>query len=97
MQIVNMYRCRSPTGSVVSAGLSGNPLIVSDVALEIVLMLIIDYARWGHAIPGTLLPVCNAWFVVIPLSAAPVFVEESCKGFARRTLNRRARYWSHRV
>ena len=90
MQGANVFLCRSATRSLSSTGFSGNPLIVWGVALEIALMLIIDYTRWGNAILGTLPLAREVWFVVIPLAAGMVFLEESRKWFVRRKLKDRA-------
>ena len=90
MQVANVFLCRSATRSLSSTGFSGNPLIVWGVALEIALMLVIDYTRWGNAILGTLPPAREVWLVVIPLAAGMVFLEESRKWFVRRKLKGRA-------
>ena len=84
MQVANAYLCRSTTRSLFATGFSGNLLIGWGVLLEIALMLLIDYTRWGNVFLGTLPPAGDVWFVVIPLAAGMVLLEELRKWIVRR-------------
>ena len=63
MQIVNVFLCRSASRSVFSTGLLGNPLILWGVALEIALVLVINYTPWGNSLLGTSPVVGPVWLL----------------------------------
>ncbi len=83
MQIVNVFLCRSASRSVFSTGLLGNPLILWGVALEIALVLVIDYTPWGNLLVGTSPVVWAVWLFVIPFAAGMFGLEEFRKWLAR--------------
>ena len=70
MQIVNVFVCRSASRSVLSTGVLGNPLILWGVALEIALVLAIEYTPWGNLLLGTSPVVGPVWLLIIPFAAA---------------------------
>jgi magnesium-transporting ATPase (P-type) len=84
MQIVNVFLCRSPTRSILDTGLLGNRLILLGVALEVLLILAIDYTRPGNAIFGTAPIGVEAWLFVLPFGIAMLLLEEARKAWIRR-------------
>ncbi|HTS52882.1 MAG TPA: cation-transporting P-type ATPase [Burkholderiales bacterium] len=83
MQIVNVFLCRSASRSVFSTGLLGNPLILWGAALEIALVLIIDYTPWGNLLVGTSPLAGPVWLFILPFTAAMLILEELRKWLAR--------------
>jgi calcium-translocating P-type ATPase len=84
MQIVNVFLCRHTTRSVFSTGLRGNALIIWGVALEIALLLLINYTPLGNIILGTAPISARVWPFVIPFAIAMLALEELRKLFVRR-------------
>ncbi len=84
MQIVNVFSCRSPTRSVLSTGVLGNPLILWGVLLEIVLILLIDYTPWGNLLLGTAPIGAYVWLFVAPFGVGLLVLEELRKQLVRR-------------
>jgi sodium/potassium-transporting ATPase subunit alpha len=76
MQIVNVFVCRSPSRSVFSTGLLGNPLIHWGVVLEIVLIVLIVYTPWGNLIVGTAPIPAAVWLFVLPFGIALLVLDE---------------------
>jgi magnesium-transporting ATPase (P-type) len=91
MQIVNVFLCRSVSRSVFSTGLLGNPLILWGVALEIALVLVINYTPWGNLVLGTLPVVGSVWLLILLFGTAMLFLEEWRKRLARRHAPRSGR------
>jgi sodium/potassium-transporting ATPase subunit alpha len=87
MQIVNVFLCRSSVRSVFATGLSRNRLILWGVALEIVLLLAIDYTPWGNLVLGTVAPPAALWLFIVPFAAGMLVLEELRKWLVRRTLS----------
>ena len=52
-QIANVFVCRSARESVFRMSLLINKLILAGIAVEIVLVLLINYTPWGNAVFGT--------------------------------------------
>jgi magnesium-transporting ATPase (P-type) len=88
MQIVNVYLCRSSVRSVFATGLFDNPLIVAGVALEIALILVIDYTPLGNVVLGTAPVPVKLWLFVIPFAAGMLVLEELRKWLVRRSLRK---------
>jgi magnesium-transporting ATPase (P-type) len=84
MQIVNVFLCRSPTRSVWSIGLLGNPLILWGVLLEVALILLIVYTAWGNVIIGTAPISARVWLFIMPFAVGLLVLEELRKWLARR-------------
>jgi sodium/potassium-transporting ATPase subunit alpha len=84
MQVVNVYLCRNRRESIVSRPLLENPLITAGVAVEIGLILAIDYTAFGHTLFGTAPIGYQAWLVVVPAAAAMLTLDEARKVFLRR-------------
>lgn len=86
MQVVNVFLCRSATRSAFSTGVLGNPLIAWGVALEVVLILFIDYTPWGNEMLGTAPISLNVWLFTLPFAGVMLLLEEVRKGVMRRTV-----------
>ncbi|MBI4206359.1 MAG: cation-transporting P-type ATPase [Betaproteobacteria bacterium] len=84
MQIVNVFLCRSATRSVFSTGLRGNRLILWGMALEIALILAIDYTPWGNLLIGTHPISKEVWLFVVPFALVFIALEEVRKAVVRR-------------
>ena len=84
MQVANVFLCRSPSRSILSTGVLGNPLILAGVALEIVLILVIDYTAWGNEVFGTAPIPVDVWLFVVPFALGMVVLEEGRKWVVRR-------------
>ena len=91
LQIVNVFLCRSASRSVFSTGFLGNPLIRWGVALEIALVLAINYTPLGNALLGTAPLVAVVWVFMVPFAGAMLILEELRKGFARSAESARPR------
>ena len=90
MQVVNVFLCRSSVRSLFSTGLFGNRLILWGVALEIALILLIDYTPWGNTLLGTAPIPAAVWLFVLPFAVAMLLMEELRKWLSRRGLRRQA-------
>lgn len=80
--------CRSPAGSVSAPGLLGNRLLLAGVAVEIALIVLIDYTAWGNAIFGTSPIAAGVWLYVIPFAFTMLAREE-----VRKWIFRSGRSW----
>ena len=47
MQVVNVFCCRSDRSSALTFRLSSNPLLLWGIAIELLLIIAIDYTSWG--------------------------------------------------
>jgi hypothetical protein len=83
MQMVNVYLCRSDRASVVSRGLFSNRLIVSGLAVELALILQIDYSPLGQVVFGTAPSGAEVWMSIVPFGVAMLALEESRKAVVR--------------
>lgn len=88
MQVVNVFLCRDSRKSIVRKGLLGNKLILTGVALEIVLILLVDYSPWGNAIFGTAPIPLSVWLFIIPFALGMIALEELRKALARAQVSR---------
>ena len=84
MQVVNVFLCRSERETAFAYRPSKNPLILAGIAVEIMLILLIVYYPWGHAVFGTAPVSWQVWCFVLPFALALLAVEESRKWLARR-------------
>ncbi|HEY5594917.1 MAG TPA: cation-translocating P-type ATPase C-terminal domain-containing protein, partial [Nitrospiria bacterium] len=84
MQVVNVFLCRSDRESVLSFRLLGNPFILWGIAVEVVLILLIDYSPWGNRIFGTAPIAPEVWFFVIPFAVGMLIMDEGRKWLIRR-------------
>ena len=88
LQIVNVFLCRSALRSVITTGMGGNRLILYGVALEVALILLIDYTPIGNELLGTAPIPLDAWLFLLPWAAGMLLLEELRKYCARRRLVR---------
>lgn len=76
--------CRSTRASVLATGLVDNRLIVAGIAVELALILLIDYTPWGNRVFGTAPIPAVAWLFALPFAAGLVALEETRKAAVRR-------------
>jgi magnesium-transporting ATPase (P-type) len=88
MQLVNVQLCRSDRTSAFTSARQSNSLILAGVVIELVLMLLIAYTPFGHAIFDTAPIGVDAWLFVVPFAAAMWGAEEARK-WAVRAMHRR--------
>lgn len=84
MQVANVFLCRDPRRSIVQTGLLGNPLILAGIAAELLIILWVDYTRWGQALFGTAPLAADVWLFMLPMALAMIVLEEMRKWLARR-------------
>ncbi|HEX2572085.1 MAG TPA: cation-transporting P-type ATPase [Polyangia bacterium] len=82
-QVVNAFLCRSERESVFSLRAPGR-LLLSGLAVEIVLILIIDYTPVGHIVFATAPVPASAWLFALPFAALMLGAEEVRKLIVRR-------------
>lgn len=88
MQVVNVFLCRSELDSVLAYGLSGNRLLIWGVAVEVGLILVIDYTPWGNAIFGTAPIGSEIWLFIVPFAVGMLGLEEVRKAVVKGWLGR---------
>jgi sodium/potassium-transporting ATPase subunit alpha len=86
MQIVNVFLCRSSVRSIFSTNLTDNRLIICGVALEVAMLLLINYSAWGNTILDTAPVPSGLWLFMIPLAVGMLVLEEVRKWLVRRRL-----------
>lgn len=91
LQIVNVFLCRSTHRSVFSTGLTGNPLILWGVLIEITLLLAVAYTPVGNALFSTAPLGSSAWLFLLPCAALLFCLEETRKGLVRNWLAKKSR------
>ena len=91
LPIVNVFLCRSASRSVFSTGFLGNRLILWVVALEIVLVLAINYTPLGNLLLRTSPLGARIWLFIIPFAGAMLALEELRKRLARNAGTRAPR------
>ncbi|HXH03721.1 MAG TPA: cation-transporting P-type ATPase, partial [Candidatus Competibacteraceae bacterium] len=88
MQAANVFLCRHPHACLATTGLGGNALILWGVAVELALILLIDYSAWGNRLFGTAPLELGTWLFLLPCAAALVVLEEGRKWLVRRERRR---------
>ncbi|MDD5558189.1 cation-transporting P-type ATPase [Candidatus Methylomirabilis sp.] len=83
-QVANVYACRSPRGSILSAGLFTNRLIVWGIGVELSILGLIVYSPIGHRIFGTDVFLGGFWWLLIGCAMLLLLLEEARKGIVRR-------------
>jgi len=94
-QIANVFICRSALGSVFCTGLLTNKLILVGIAMEITLILLIDYTPWGNAVFGTAPLALAVWFFIIPFAFLLLALEELRKWLVRRFQKPHSAFLTH--
>lgn len=84
MQMVNVFLCRSDRDSVFSPRFFDNRLILWGIAIELVLILLIDYTAWGNVIFGTAPIATEVWLHIIPFALGMLALEEARKWVVRK-------------
>lgn len=84
MQVVNVFLCRSEREPLIAAGLMRNRLILLGIAVEIGLILLIDYTPLGNRLFGTAAIPLAAWLYMLPFAAGMLGLEEARKWITRR-------------
>jgi len=85
MQVVNVFLCRDSRDSLFTTGTSGNRLILGGIAVELALILLIDYTPWGNRIFDTAAIGTEVWLFVIPFAAGMLVLEEGRKWLVRKS------------
>jgi len=88
-QIVNVFICRSAIRSVFTMNLFDNPVILAGVALEIGLVMLINYTPWGNMLLNTQPVPAALWLFLLPFVIAMLLAEEGRKWLARWLLQTR--------
>ncbi|ARU31163.1 ATPase [Sulfuriferula sp. AH1] len=84
MQVMNVFLCRSSRLSIFTTGLGGNRLLLWGVALEMLLILLIDYTPWGHDVFGTAPIALRVWLFILPFALGMLLLEELRKRVVRK-------------
>jgi magnesium-transporting ATPase (P-type) len=87
MQMVNVFLCRSAMRSVFSMNPFGNSLIVAGVALELILLLIINYVPWARSFLGTAPVLHEIWPLLVALAVGMLILDELRKWLVRKRLH----------
>ena len=85
MQALPVAHYRHQRQSGLRFGLPTNALLWWGIALEVALILLIVYTRWGNALFGTAPLSSEVWLYVLPFVVGMGAAEEACKGLIRRT------------
>jgi magnesium-transporting ATPase (P-type) len=88
MQIANVFLCRSEREPLFARSLTSNRLILAGIATEILLIALIVYTPWGHALFGTASIELVVWLFIIPFALAMVALEELRKWLVRARSSR---------
>lgn len=90
-QIVNVFLCKTPVHSLFSAPAFDNRIILWGIALEIALVIIIDYTAWGNLVFGTLPIAPDVWLFILPFALAMLLLEE-----VRKFAVAKWKYWTRK-
>ncbi|MNR21017.1 hypothetical protein D3C85_1378920 [compost metagenome] len=90
LQVANLLVCRSPTESLLSTGVGGNPLLLWGIACELLLIAAIIYTPLGQTLFGTAALPAEAWLAMLPFALGLLLLEEARKGWMRRRRRRDA-------
>jgi magnesium-transporting ATPase (P-type) len=83
MQMGNVFLCRSRRDSAFTQPFRKNRLLLTGVAAELLLILLIDYTRAGQAVFGTAPIGLAAWLAVVPFAVTMLIAEEGRKAVVR--------------
>ena len=75
-QIMNVFLCKIPNHSIWQGRFFDNPIILWGIALEIVLMIFIDYTPWGNLIFSTMPLTPKTWLIILPFVMVMLVLEE---------------------
>jgi sodium/potassium-transporting ATPase subunit alpha len=85
-QIVNVFLCKTPKRSLFRVALFDNPIILWGIALEIVIVGLIDYTAWGNTIFGTHPLEAEVWLFILPFALGMLLLEELRKWVAAKSV-----------
>jgi sodium/potassium-transporting ATPase subunit alpha len=88
MQVANVFLCRSASAPALDRGVFRNPLIFIGIAVELGLILLIDYTTAGQMLFGTAPLPARVWLFVVPFALAMLLLDEGRKAIARGFLRR---------
>jgi calcium-translocating P-type ATPase len=83
MQVVNVHLCRSRRRSICSRSLFENRLMTIGIALELALILLINYTAAGNTLFGTAPIGYRVWVLVVPFVLTMLLLEEGRKAISR--------------
>ncbi len=83
-QVVNVLLCKHPDSPLWRARLFDNPLILTGIALELLLLGLIDYTPWGQKVFGTAALPAELWLMILPMCGLMLVIEETRKALTRR-------------
>ena len=92
LQVVNVFLCRSSVRSVFTMNVFGNPLVLWGVALELVLLAVVNYAPWANVVLGTAPVLDSIWVALVPSGIMMLALEELRKLLVRRKLRRQGNH-----
>jgi magnesium-transporting ATPase (P-type) len=90
MQVANLFVCRSLGRPGFSFDLSGNPLIVAGIVVELALVSLIIYTPPGQAIFGTAPIPVSVWLFVVPFALGMLVLEAARKSLFTVSAGRNA-------
>jgi magnesium-transporting ATPase (P-type) len=79
MQVVNVQLCRSSRRSLFAVPPLGNRLIITGIAAELILIVLIDYTAVGNGLFATEPIGWSAWLIVLPFAIGMLASEETRK------------------
>ncbi len=83
-QVVNVYLCRNPSRSLFGVNPLSNRLLLAGLALEIAIILAIDYTGWGNRLFGTAPLDVATWLYMLPFAGGMLLLEEGRKMWVRK-------------
>ncbi|MBN8441502.1 MAG: cation-transporting P-type ATPase [Thauera sp.] len=84
MQVMNVFLCRHPLKSSLTAGLAANPLIWAGIVAELALLLFIAYVPAGNWLFGAAPLSAETWLTMLAFPPLMLLAEEVRKAWARR-------------
>lgn len=76
MQMMNAFMCRSDRRSIFSLGFFSNPMLLSGICSEIILLLIVVYTPFGNSIFHTASLPIHLWLFILPFMIWMMLTEE---------------------
>jgi calcium-translocating P-type ATPase len=86
MQVVNVFICKNPNSPLLRLATFSNPLVISGVVLELVLIMLIVYTPWGNQLFGTAPIALEIWYLILPCCLLMLIFETIRKSLAKRWL-----------
>jgi magnesium-transporting ATPase (P-type) len=83
MQVVHVVCCRSDRSSALTVRRGSNPLLLWGIAIELLLILAIDYTPWGNLLFGTAPLPARVWLFTLPFALGMLLLEEGRKRLVR--------------